>query len=287
MIEYPQITVLPEDYVKSKVQSFIEEDLPKGDYTSGGIFSDSTSFSSAYIQAEEDLIVAGSNCVKHFFGDNCKTEIIKNDGQFCKNGELIAKISGPSGLILSRERILLNLIQRLSGIATMTKKFTVIADPYNVKVLDTRKTTPGLRLFEKWAVSVGGGYNHRLDLSSGILIKDNHIKAAGSISNAVSKIKLKNYNLPVEVEVENFEQITEALDAGVDGLLLDNMSPATLKEAVEFIRKFSVGEDIFIEASGGINLQNLSDYVQTGVNAISSGALSHSVKGANIHMEFE
>ncbi len=287
MIQYPQITILPEDYVKSKIQSYIEEDLPKGDYTSGGIFSDSTSQSSAYIQAEEDMIIAGSSCIKFFYGDNCKIEIFKNDGQFVKNGEIIAKIHGPSGLILSRERILLNLIQRLSGIATMTKKFTVIADPYKVKILDTRKTTPGLRLFEKWAVAVGGGHNHRLDLSSGILIKDNHLKAAGSITNAVNKIKAKNYNLPIEVEVENLEQITEALEVSVDGLLLDNMSPDQLKNAVEFIRKYSVGQDVFIEASGGINLDNLKDFVTTGVDAISSGALSHSIKSANIHMEFE
>jgi nicotinate-nucleotide pyrophosphorylase (carboxylating) len=286
-MEYPQIRTLNPDYVKQKIQSFIDEDLPKGDFTSGGIFADKNSISTAYVQAEENIILAGAEFIPYFFGDNCKVEILKKDGTYIKDGEIFAKITGSTGLILSRERIMLNLIQRLCAIAAMAKRFSVIAEPYKVKILDTRKTTPGLRLFEKYAVCVGGGYNHRLDLSSGILIKDNHIKAAGSISDAVNLIKRKNYALPIEVEVENFEQITEALSAGADGLLLDNMSPATLIKAVELARNFAESRKIFIEASGGINLSNLGEYVKTGVDAISTGALTHSVKSANIHMEIE
>jgi nicotinate-nucleotide pyrophosphorylase (carboxylating) len=182
---------------------------------------------------------------------------------------------------------LLNLLQRLCGIATQTLDYAKIASPYGVKILDTRKTTPGLRLFEKYAVAVGGGFNHRLDLSSGILIKDNHIQAAGGIDAAVRKIRGGNHTLPVELEIDRIDQIHEGLAAGADGFLLDNMSPEECRKAVEMIRHSPGGGDIFIEASGGITLSALSDYVSTGVNAISVGALTHSVKAADIHIEFE
>lgn len=138
-----------------------------------------------------------------------------------------------------------------------------------------------------YAVACGGGYNHRLNLSSGILIKDNHIKTAGSVANAVNSIKTLDYGLPIELEVDTFEQINDGLQANVDGFLLDNMSPDKVKKAVELIRKSQNGENIFIEASGGINLDNLKDYVDTGINAVSVGALTHSIKSANIHIEFE
>lgn len=287
MIKYEQILTIPSEVISQKILEFIEEDLPKGDYTSGAIFADSSSVSTAYFQAQENLILSGGVLIPHFFTDKCKVEVLKKDGEYIKDGEIFAKVTGPTGLILSRERIILNLIQRMSATASMTKRFVVIAEPYGVRILDTRKTTPGLRIFEKYSVAVGGGQNHRFDLSSGILIKDNHIKAAGSITNAVNKIKAKNYNLPIEVEVENFEEITEALTVGVDGLLLDNMSPEVLIKAMELIRSFDSGNDVFVEASGGINLENLAEYVKTGVDAISTGAVTHSVKSANIHLEIE
>ena len=160
------------------------------------------------------------------------------------------------------------------------------AKPNNVKILDTRKTTPGLRIFEKYAVTAGGGYNHRLDLSSGILIKDNHIKAAVGVAKAIEKIKRMNYKLPIEIEAENLKQIKEGLKAGVEGFLLDNMKPEKIINCVKFIRSQPGGRDIFIEASGGITLKTLKGYVITGVNAISVGALTHSAKATNIHIEF-
>ena len=176
------------------------------------------------------------------------------------------------------------MLQRLCGIATLTKQHTQIGDKYNVKILDTRKTTPGLRLFEKFAVTAGGGFNHRLDLSSGILVKDNHIKAAGSIKDAIKKIKNENYDLPIEVEVEFEEQVIEGLIAGADGFLLDNQTPDNAKKLVKLIRNYN-DKYYFIEASGGINLTNLEEYVKTGVDAISIGALTHSAKSTNIHIE--
>jgi len=313
MIQYEQIRILPEQYIIQKITEFLAEDMPKGDVTTKAIFSSSNYNSqlstpnsiTVILQAEEDLIFAGEQILPYCFQRKCAVDLKCKDGDFIKNGEIIASISGTAEVILSHERVMLNLIQRLSGIATMTKKYVDIAKPYGVKILDTRKTTPGLRLFEKYAVTVGSGFNHRLDLSSGILIKDNHIKAAGGIKQAIEMVKNDNpKKLKIEIEVENLDEIKEALDVGVDGFLLDNMSPSNIIEIVKFIRNYIVplssdsgnlnnsvplSSDsgyIFIEASGGINLSNLSEYVKTGVDAISCGALTHSVKGANIHLEF-
>jgi len=285
LIEYKQYRSIPEHYLRYKIAEFLYEDMPDGDKTSCGTVPDNE-ISAAIIEAQEEIVFAGEMILKIIY-ENHQIELLAKDGDKIANGGLIAKVKAPSGYLLSTERVLLNLIQRLSGIATMTAKYVDIASHYDVKILDTRKTTPGLRLFEKYAVTVGGGFNHRFDLSSGILIKDNHISAAGGITKAVKAIKEKNFGLPIEVEVETFDQIKEALVAGVDGFLLDNMSPEITKEAVKMIRNFEKGNDIFIESSGGINLNNLKDYVSTGVNAISSGALTHSVKSADIHIEFE
>jgi nicotinate-nucleotide pyrophosphorylase (carboxylating) len=289
MIEYTQIRKLPEDYIIRKIKEFLDEDLPDGDITTESIFKKhhySKNHITAILQAEEDLIFAGEQLLPYFFDNKCEIKLFAQDGNTIKNNEVIAEINGLSDLILSRERVMLNLLQRLCGIATLTKKYSDIAKPYSVKILDTRKTTPGLRLFEKYAVTVGGGYNHRLDLSSGILIKDNHIKAAGGIKNAIELAKSNKKNLKVEIEVENLQEIKEALEVGVDGFLLDNMNPQKTKEMVNFIRS-NGNKEIFIESSGGINLENLKDYVTTGINAISSGALTHSVKSSNIHLEFK
>lgn len=285
MIEYPQTTVLPEDYVRRKINEFLQEDIPEGDKTSEPVFDDKNRIR-AVIQTEDEIVLSGINLLSYFFED-CDIDIFYKDGDFVKKDVIIASVKGRTAELLKKERIFLNLVQRMSGIATMTRKFSMIAKPHNVKILDTRKTTPGLRLFEKYSVVVGGGFNHRMDLSSGILIKDNHIEAAGSISEAIKKIKSKNFNLPIEIEVENEDQIREALSSGIDGFLLDNMSREQTFAAVNLIRNAPGGHNIFIESSGGINLKNIRNYVDTGVNAISIGALTHSVQAADIHIEFE
>jgi len=283
-MEYNQIFKIPEYYAKYKIAEFLLEDIPEGDRTTEGLLVGNEEIT-AVVQAQEDLIFAGEQLLNYFFDNTFKLSLNFRDGQLVKKDEIIAIIYGRADFILARERTLLNLLQRLCGIATITSKFVKIAEPYNVKILDTRKTTPGLRIFEKYAVVVGGGCNHRLDLSSGILIKDNHIKLAGSIKEVIRKVKLRNEkNLPIEIEVENLEEINEALDEGVDGLLLDNFKPEELKRIVEYIRTKS--SDVFLEASGGINLSNLEEYVKTGVDAISSGTLTQSVKCVDIHMEF-
>ena len=199
----------------------------------------------------------------------------------------MGQIQGPTQIILSCERVMLNLIQRLCGIASLSRKYVQLAHSYDVKILDTRKTTPGLRLFEKYAIAIGGAYNHRLNLSEGILIKDNHISSAGSVSDALKTMKRSNLHLPVELEVDNFDQIREALIIGVDGFLLDNMSPNSIKEAVSIIRNSERGEDIFIEASGGITDKNIVSYLDTGIDAISIGAMTHSATNKDIRLEFK
>lgn len=286
MLEYPRYLSLPDDYIKTKINEFLAEDSPKGDYTTLGTIPKDAKCN-AYIESQAEICFAGEKIIPAFFDENSTVKMLVRDGEKLQNGSIIAEIYGSAGEILTKERIILNLIQRLSAIATMASKYVEIAKPYNVKILDTRKTTPGLRLFEKYAVAVGGAHNHRLDLSSGILIKDNHISAAGSITNALNNIKAMNLNLPIEIEVENFEQINEALSIGVDGFLLDNMNPLTTIEAVNLIRSAGGGEDIFIESSGGINLDTLPEYVKTGINAVSIGALTHGIKSADIHIEFK
>lgn len=296
MIDYPRQLDIPKEYLIRKVNEFLAEDAPDGDKTTLGTVN-KTNISVAIIQAEEELIFAGEPLFDVFFGDgyakdsfainSFKIERYFNDGEKVPQGGIICKVTGPSAELLQKERILLNLIQRLCGISTLTKKYVEIAEPYNVKILDTRKTTPGLRLFEKYAVAVGGGYNHRFDLSSGILIKDNHISAAGGVKYAIERLKQKGFGLPVELEVDNFTQIKEGINAGVDGFLLDNMPPEKTNEAVKLIRSYPQGDEYFIEASGGITLKTLGDYVGTGINAVSIGALTHSVAASEIHLEFE
>tara|TARA_B100000401_G_scaffold62501_1_gene36912 strand:- start:843 stop:1382 length:540 start_codon:yes stop_codon:yes gene_type:complete len=179
---------------------------------------------------------------------------------------------------------MLNIIQRLSGIATHTKKYVDLANPFNVKILDTRKTTPGMRMFEKYAVKCGGGYNHRFSLSDGILIKDNHIESAGSIENVLENIDKQYW---IELEVDTIDQIKQALSYNINGFLLDNMHREKIIECVQVIRSHPMGDNIFIEASGGINLMNITPYLDTGIDGISIGALTHQINSCDIKLEFK
>jgi len=284
LIEYPQHSILSREYVKEKIAQFLIEDMPNGDVTTNSTIPDSAA-AVAEIQAAAEMVFAGAEVVPYCFDKNCKVEMKAVDGVDLISNSVIGVISGKAKSILSGERVMLNLIQRLCGIASLTREYVNLADPYKVKILDTRKTTPGLRLFEKYAVNIGGACNHRLNLSAGILIKDNHILAAGSVTNAIKMAREGNSSLPLELEVDNFEQIEEALTIGVDGFLLDNMPPEKISTAVKLIRKQDSEGSIFIEASGGINLSNIRGYLDTGINAISIGALTHSAVGKDIRLE--
>ena len=285
MIEYPQHKKLSDEYIIGKINYFLAEDIPNGDITTESTTSDNSEIT-AEIHAVEKLIFAGSEIIPHCFGEKCQVKINHKNGAMLSNGDVIGVVTGSAREILSRERVMLNLIQRLCGIATLSHEYAEIANPFNVKILDTRKTTPGLRLFEKYAVAIGGAFNHRLNLSHGILIKDNHIIAAGSVTNAIESARKKSIHLPLELEVDNFDQIHEALKIQVDGFLLDNMKPETIRSAVSIIRASQNGEDVFIEASGGITLENIHPYLDTGINAISIGALTHQAISKNIRLDF-
>lgn len=285
-LPYRQIDFLDPDFVIEKLAYFLAEDIPDRDITSE-IFYENEQRSRAFLENEEEIIFAGKQILEQIPSLSREPVYLQfnfNDGDKVEPYSKIVELDGPTKFLLKIERTILNLLQRLCGIATNTRKFVEKVRPYNVQILDTRKTTPGLRVFEKYAVRCGGGVNHRLNLSEGILIKDNHIIAAGSIAKAVELIRMQYPLHFVEVEVENQMQLFEALLLKVDGILLDNFAPQDLREAVIFAR--SKNPDIFLEASGGITLDTVEEYAKTGVDAISIGALTHSAKAVKMHLEF-
>ncbi|GAB5465655.1 MAG: carboxylating nicotinate-nucleotide diphosphorylase [Candidatus Kapaibacteriales bacterium] len=289
MFSYRQIKELPESYVKSKIAEYLKEDAPDGDITAEPIFSGSGN-STMVIKSKEKGIFSGESILKHAFSD-FDIKIHLSDGDQLKKKSIIAEITGPTLDLLILERTVLNLLQRLCGIATCTNKFVKLLEGSGIGVLDTRKTIPGMRMFEKYAVYCGGGTNHRFNLSEGVMIKDNHISAAGSIGDAVSKVRsflaTKRPDTKIEVEIDRFDQLQEALDAGADGLLLDNMNTKETIECISFIRNHPKGKDVVIESSGGINLHNVRSYIGTGIDYISTGAITHSAPSIDIHAEIE
>lgn len=260
----------------------LKEDINNIDITTDNLI-DSESKSKAYMIAKEDGVIAGLSIVKRVFESiDREIEVIFNvkDGDKVKRGTKITEIGGKTRAILKGERLALNLLQRMSGIATTCNKYSEIVKGYNVRVVDTRKTTPGLRILEKYAVRIGGCHNHRYNLSDAVMIKDNHIKACGGIKEAVVKIKERiPHTVKVEVEVEDIEGLEEAIKAGADIVMLDNMSPDQMKNAVNV----SKGR-VILEASGGISINTLVDVAKTGVDVISIGALTHSVKSLDISL---
>ena len=266
------------------IREALEEDIGTGDITTNAVISDNE-VTVGKVIAKEDLILCGLNIFEYVFlclDKNIKIDPKHADGEKVKNRSTLLTFSGSARSLLAGERVALNILQRLSGIATLTKKF-VEKVPSSVRVLDTRKTTPGMRALEKYAVRCGGGTNHRFGLYDAVLIKDNHIKAAGSISKAVEKARK---NIPplqkIEVEVKNAEEVKEALRMECDIIMLDNMSPEQVKEAVKIINKRSR-----IEISGNIGLSNIQKIASEGIDYISVGALTHSTPTVDISMVFD
>lgn len=279
---------LESDYVRRRIDDFLNEDMPEGDATTQATVSPDT-LAHAEVVANQALVFAGAQVLQHAFSNQTRLSLLVKDGEAVTPGTVLARLQGPARELLARERVMLNLIQRLSGVATLTREYASLPSPEGFKILDTRKTTPGLRLFEKYAVAVGGGHNHRLDLSSVIMIKDNHLVAAGGIAAALKKVRHDNIReLFVELEVDTLEQLDEALDlGGFDAFLLDNMSPETISEAVGRVRNHPKGGmRIFLEASGGITRETLPGYIWTGVNGISIGALTTQARNVDIKLEF-
>lgn len=268
--------------VEESVKRALNEDLQYGDITTEAILNDKDSAVVDLI-SKEDGIIAGLEVFKIVFdilGDTQVNLYIK-DGDRVKSGEKFGEVLGSSKNILSGERVALNFLQRMSGIATLTREFVDELEGSKVKLLDTRKTTPNMRIFEKYAVRIGGGTNHRFGLNDGVLIKDNHIAAAGGIRNAVGLIREKSsFVRKIEVEAETVDQVNEALEAGADIIMLDNMALETLRESVKIINNRAM-----IEVSGNITLDTITDIAETGVDFISTGALTHSFKVLDISMK--
>lgn len=259
------------------------EDIPEEDITTNAIFSidDKTD---VQLIAKERGIIAGVEVFKRVFfilGGAVNTEIYVQDGEGVLEGQIIGKIIGNTRSILTGERVALNILQRMSGIATLTRKYVDIIKGTNAKLLDTRKTTPNLRILEKYSVRVGGGSNHRSNLSDAVLIKDNHISAAGGIKNAIEAVR-KNVSFvrKIEVEIESLYQIKEALENKADIIMLDNMSIDNMKKAVNIIEHRAL-----IEASGNVTMENILAIAKTGVDYISVGALTHSYKVLDFSMK--
>lgn len=266
-----------------QLQQFLEEDIGLGDITTDSVFPSDQEGQAVFV-AKEEFVVAGLNEIAPlvFTTRNPKITctLLKKDGETVQSGERIFSAQGPVRDLLSAERVALNLVQRMSGIATLTASFVHQVEGLPVRIIDTRKTTPGLRALEKYSVRVGGGHNHRFSLADGILLKDNHIAACGSITKAVQTLRDKApHTLKIEVETENLTQVEECLACGVEIIMLDNMAPALMRQAVALI-----GKRALVEASGGVNLANVREIAETGVDLISVGALTHSARAMDISM---
>lgn len=268
--------------VEKYVRRALNEDLQYGDITTESVVLDNK-IAKVDVIAKEDGVIAGTEVFKMVFKllGNVEVSFSVRDGDEVKKGEHLGYVLGDAKNILMGERVALNYMQRMCGIATLTREFTKKLEGTNVRLLDTRKTTPNMRLFEKYAVKVGGGTNHRFGLNDGVMIKDNHIEAAGGIKNAIF---LARKNSPfvrkIEVEVENIEQLYEALEAKADIIMLDNMDIETLKKAVILI-----DGNAEVEASGNVTLDTISEIAKTGVDFISTGAVTHSFKVLDISMK--
>ncbi len=273
-------------HVAQRIAWFLAEDMPGGDLTVLSTI-DPESHSEARVLAAESLVFAGAEILPRIFSEDVTVRLRVSDGQAVPAGTVLAVLSGLSQEILMRERVMLNLLQRLCGIATLTREYVTLPAPAGFKLLDTRKTTPGLRLFEKYAVAVAGGYNHRRDLTSVAMIKDNHLVAAGGVRAALEKVQAAAPDAWIELEVDTLEQLREALAiGGMHAILLDNMSPEQIREAVALVRHDPQHRDLFLEASGGITRQTLPDYLWSGVNGVSIGALTTQARNVDIKLDF-
>ncbi|NCB73171.1 MAG: carboxylating nicotinate-nucleotide diphosphorylase [Clostridia bacterium] len=265
--------------------SALKEDIGTGDITTNCCIP-AENRSEAYFLAKEDGVICGIDIAQKVFSlvDERIAVIPKcKDGDAVKRGDIIAEVIGPSRGILTGERVALNLMQRLSGIATVTAKAASAVSGTKTKIADTRKSTPGLRVLEKYAVRVGGGHNHRFNLSDGVLIKDNHIAAAGSITAAVNAARAAApHVMKLEVETETLDEVSEALEAGADIIMLDNMSLELMAQAVKLVDGRAI-----TEASGNMGEKDLLEVAKTGVDFISIGALTHSVKSLDISLKFQ
>lgn len=265
------------------IKEALQEDISSEDVTTNAVMKEAVT-GEVQLICKQDGVVAGLDVFRRVFeilDENVKIDFYCKDGDEVKKGELMGVVTGDIRALLSGERVALNYLQRMSGIATYTHSVAMLLEGTKTKLLDTRKTTPNMRIFEKYAVRVGGGYNHRYNLSDGVLLKDNHIGAAGSVAKAVEMAKeYAPFVRKIEVEVENLDMVREAVDAGADIIMLDNMSPEDMKEAIRIIDGRAE-----TECSGNVTKENIDRLTSLGVDYISCGALTHSAPVLDISLK--
>ncbi|MER3426781.1 MAG: nicotinate-nucleotide diphosphorylase (carboxylating) [Pyrinomonas sp.] len=279
---------LDDNALFSQVGAFLNEDIGRGDITTQAIVSRNAHARGRFI-AKEPLVVAGLEAAEAVFASldsQQQIEAFVADGDEVEAGKTIARTSGFADVLLAGERVALNLLQRLSGIATLTRQFVRAVEGTRAQIVDTRKTTPGLRMLEKYAVVIGGGRNHRFGLDDGVLIKDNHIALAGGVATAVERARRSVGHLhKIEIEVSNERDLREAIRSGADIVLIDNLTPEETARLVAITRELA--PNVLIEVSGGITLENVRAYAETGVDFISVGALTHSARAVDISFKIQ
>jgi len=275
--------------IMAAIGDFLAEDIGRGDITTHATVNRETRAQGRFL-AKENIVICGIEVAEgvfvHLDPEIPEIETGYADGDEIEQGTIFATLKGYADVLLTGERVALNLIQRMSGIATLTRQYVKAVEGTNAAVVDTRKTTPGLRLLEKYAVTIGGGKNHRMGLDDGVLIKDNHIALAGGVKAAVTAAKKTAGHLhKIEVEVTNWAQLREALQAGADILLLDNQSPEEAAKLVRMAR--DINSSVIIEASGGMDLDRVRSYAEAGVDLISVGRLTHSARAVDISFKIQ
>jgi nicotinate-nucleotide pyrophosphorylase (carboxylating) len=275
--------------IMSAIGEFLAEDIGRGDITTSATVDKETRGQGRFL-AKERLVICGLEVAEgvflHLDPDIPEIETTQSDGDEVEEGTVFATLKGFADVLLTGERVALNLIQRMSGIATLTRAYVKAIEGTSAAIVDTRKTTPGLRLLEKYAVTVGGGKNHRMGLDDGVLIKDNHISLAGGVTEAVSAAKRTAGHLhKIEVEITNWAQLREAIEAGADIVMLDNQTPEEAAKLVEMSR--NINPAVLIEASGGMDLDSVRSYAEAGVDLISVGRLTHSARAVDISFKIQ
>ena len=275
--------------VMSAVSEFLAEDIGRGDITTTATVPPETRGLGRFL-AKEDLVLCGLDVAEavffHLDPDSSEIETSHSDGDLITSGTVFATLKGFADVLLVGERTALNLIQRMSGIATLTRQYVEAIEGTKASIVDTRKTTPGLRMLEKYAVTIGGGKNHRMGLDDGVLIKDNHIALAGGITEAVSAAKSRVGHLhKIEVEITNWAQLREAIEAGAEVIMLDNQTPEEAAKLVQMAR--GLNPNVLIESSGGMDLDRVRSYAEAGVDLISVGRLTHSARAVDISFKIQ
>lgn len=283
------MNLLENSDILADIAEYLAEDIGRGDITTQATVPEGVRGMGKFL-AKEDLVVCGLQVAEAVFqildAESPQIDATVNEGDFIESGTVFGTLQGFADVLLTGERVALNLMQRMSGIATLSRKFAEAVEGTNAKVVDTRKTTPGLRMLEKYAVTVGGCKNHRFGLDDGVLIKDNHIALAGGIKEAVYAAKESVGHLhKIEIEIMNWAELREAIEAGADIVMLDNQTPEEAKKLVEMAR--DLNPNVLLEASGGMNLDTVRSYAEAGVDLISVGMITHSARGMDISFKIK